>query len=130
MKKVLCIAVMAVLGFTSCSKDETLPSPPVVEVDIRDLAVGIFETDSENGSIQYKISKSADVPDQMLMAEIENGEASTVRVRKLSNIVEGKYGLDYDVNRDGYTGIYNETQDTHVLRIIETGYAIRFFRVD
>ena len=126
MKKLLCIAVMTVLGFTSCSKDETLPSPPVVEVDIRDIAVGIFETSPGNdGSIQYKISKINGVPSQMLMAEIKGYNNI-----KLSNIVEGKYGLDYDVNRDGYTGIYNETQDTHVLRIIETGYAIRFFRVD
>ena len=44
MKKVLILFTIISVAFTSCTKDETLDTPPVVEIDIRDQAVGLFET--------------------------------------------------------------------------------------
>ena len=129
MKKVLLLFTIISVAFTSCEKDETLDTPPVVEIDIRDQAVGLFETSIGGEEVQYKFLKNDDIPDQMIMQELEDGGESTERVGLL-NIVEGEFGLDYDVDEDGFTGIYNKTQDTHVLRILETGFAIRFHRVN
>ena len=129
MKKVLVLFTIISVAFTSCEKDETLDIPPVVEIDIRDQAVGLFETSWDGEVVQYKFLKNDDIPDQMIMQEVEDGEESTERVG-LFNIVEGEYGLDYDVDEDGFTGIYNKTTDTHTLRIIETGFTLRFNRVN
>jgi len=129
MKKVLILFTIISVAFTSCTKDETLDTPPVVEIDIRDQAVGLFETSWDGEVVQYKFLKNDDVQDQMIMQEVEDGEESTERVG-LFNIVEGEYGLDYDVDEDDFTGIYNKTTDTHTLRIIETGFTLRFNRVN
>ena len=129
MKKVLVLFTIISVAFTSCEKDETLDTPPVVEIDIRDQAVGLFETSWDGEVVQYKFLKNDDVQDQMIMQEVEDGEESTERVG-LFNIVEGEYGLDYDVDEDDFTGIYNKTTDTHTLRIIETGFTLRFNRVN
>ena len=129
MKKVLILFTIISVSFTSCTKDETLDTPPVVEIDIRDQAVGLFETSWDGEVVQYKFLKNDDVQDQMIMQEVEDGEESTERVG-LFNIVEGEYGLDYDVDEDDFTGIYNKTTDTHTLRIIETGFTLRFNRVN
>ena len=114
MKKVLILFTIISVAFTSCTKDETLDTPPVVEIDIRDQAVGLFETSWDGEVVQYKFLKNDDVQDQMIMQEVEDGEESTERVG-LFNIVEGEYGLDYDVDEDDFTGIYNKTTDTHTL---------------
>ena len=129
MKKVLILFTIISVAFTSCTKDETLDTPPVVEIDIRDQAVGLFETSWDGEVVKYKFLKNDDVQDQMIMQEVEDGEESTERVG-LFNIVEGEYGLDYDVDEDDFTGIYNKTTDTHTLRIIETGFTLRFNRVN
>ena len=129
MKKVLILFTIISVAFTSCTKDETLDTPPVVEIDIRDQAVGLFETSWDGEVVQYKFLKNDDVQDQMIMQEVEDVGESTERVG-LFNIVEGEYGLDYDVDEDDFTGIYNKTTDTHTLRIIETGFTLRFNRVN
>ena len=126
MKKVLVLFTIISVAFTSCEKDETLTTPPVVEIDIRDQAVGLFETSEGGEEVQFNFLKNDDIQDQMILQNAEDEEETVT----LFNIVEGEYGLDYDVDEDGFTGIYNKTTDTHTLRILETGFAIRFHRVN
>lgn len=126
MKKVLVLFTIISVAFTSCEKDETLGTPPVVEVDIRDVAVGLFETSVEGEKVQFNFLKNDDVQDQMILQSAEDEDETAT----ILNIVETENGFKYDLDEDDFTGIYNKAEDTHTLRILETGFAIRFHRVN
>ena len=129
MKKVLVLFTIISVAFTSCEKDETLTTPPVVEIDIRDAAEGLFETTSDGEEVQFNFLKNDDVQDQMVVREVEDGIEGDI-VANFLNIVETENGFKYDVDEDDFTGIYNKTTDTHTLRIIETGFTLSFNRVN
>ena len=126
MKKVLVLFTIISVAFTSCEKDETLTTPPVVEIDIRDVAVGLFETSVEGEKVQFNFLKNDDVQDQMILQSAEDEDETAT----ILNIVETENGFKYDVDEDDFTGIYNKTTDTHTLRIIETGFTLSFNRVN
>ena len=126
MKKVLVLFTIISVAFTSCEKDETLTTPPVIEIDIRDVAVGLFETSVEGEKVQFNFLKNDDVQDQMILQSVEDEDEAA----NILNIVETEIGFKYDVDEDDFTGIYNKTTDTHTLRIIETGFTLSFNRVN
>lgn len=130
MKKVLVLFTIISVAFTSCEKDETLTTPPVVEIDIRDAAEGIFQAEWDDGeSIQFKFLKNDSIQNQMILREVEDGVEGD-EAANILNIVETEIGFKYDVDEDDFTGIYNKTTDTHTLRIIETGFTLSFNRVN
>ena len=130
MKKVLILFTIISVAFTSCEKDETLTTPPVVEIDIRDAAEGIFQAEWDDGeSIQFKFLKNDSIQNQMILREVEDGVEGD-EAANILNIVETEIGFKYDVDEDDFTGIYNKTTDTHTLRIIETGFTLSFNRVN
>ncbi|MDC0870196.1 hypothetical protein OAP87_02365 [Flavobacteriaceae bacterium] len=130
MKKVLVLFTIISVAFTSCEKDETLTTPPVVEIDIRDAAEGIFQSEWDDGeSIQFKFLKNDSIQNQMILREVEDGVEGD-EAANILNIVETEIGFKYDVDEDDFTGIYNKTTDTHTLRIIETGFTLSFNRVN
>ena len=130
MKKVLLLFTIISVAFTSCEKDETLDTPPVVEIDIRDAAEGIFQAEWDDGeSIQFKFLKNDSIQNQMILREVEDGVEGD-EAANILNIVETEIGFKYDVDEDDFTGIYNKTTDTHTLRIIETGFTLSFNRVN
>ena len=114
MKKVLVLFTIISVAFTSCEKDETLDIPPVVEIDIRDQAVGLFETSEGGEEVQFNFLKNDDVQDQMVVREVEDGIEGDI-VANFLNIVETEIGFKYDVDEDDFTGIYNKTTDTNTL---------------
>ena len=126
MKKVLVLFTIISVAFTSCEKDETLTTPPVIEIDIRDVAVGLFETSVEGEKVQFNFLKNDDLQDQMILQSVEDEDEAA----NILNIVETEIGFKYDVDEDDFTGIYNKTTDTHTLRIIETGFTLSFNRVN
>ncbi len=126
MKKVLVLLTIISVAFTSCEKDETLDTPPVVEVDIRDQAVGLFETSLDGEVVQFNFLKNDNIQDQMILQNVED-EDETVTIL---NIVETENGFKYDLDEDDFTGTYYKAEDTHILRIIEIGFALRFTRVN
>ena len=130
MKKVLVLFTIISVAFTSCEKDETLTTPPVVEIDIRDAAEGIFQAEWDDGeSIQFKFLKNDSIQNQMILREVEDGVEGD-EAANILNIVETEIGFKYDVDEDDFTGIYNKTTDTHTLRIIQTGFTLSFNRVN
>ena len=113
MKKVLCIAVMGIALFSSCLNE-------IEEFDIRDQAVGFFDGGFETS--RYRIRKSYDRDDEMEIITFDD-ENLVIESRRLFNIVERKYGFDYDVisrinnSKILAKGRYDKTQDKHIWRI-------------
>ena len=123
MKKVLCIAVMGIALFASCLNE-------IEEFDIRDQAVGFFDGGFETS--RYRIRKSYDRDDEMEIITFDDENLVTYS-RILFNIVERKYGFDYEVisrinnsriNNSRINnseilakGRYDKTQDKHIWRI-------------
>ena len=124
MKKVLCIAVMGIALFASCLNE-------IEEFDIRDQAVGFFDSGGETS--RYRIRKSYDRDDEMEIITFDD-ENLVIESRRLFNIVERKYGFDYDVisrinnSKILAKGRYDKTQDKHIMKF-RNGYTVVFTRV-
>ena len=123
------VAVLALaVSFTSCTKDETPAPTPIVEVDIRDAAEGIFQAEFDNESVQFEFTKNDSIQDQMMIEEYEDGSAQGGGVTVL-NIVETENGFDYELDEDDIIGTYDKTTDIHTLKIVAEGMEWTFNRV-
>ena len=123
------VAVLALaVTFTSCTKDETPAPTPIVEIDIRDAAVGIFQAEFDDESVQFEFTKNDSIQDQMMIEEYEDGSAQGGGVTVL-NIVETENGFDYELDEDDIIGTYDKTTDIHTLKIPAEGMEWTFNRV-
>ncbi len=123
------VAVLALaVSFTSCTKDETPAPTPIVEIDIRDAAEGIFQAEFDDESVQFEFTKNDSIQDQMVIREYENGSAQGGGTTIL-DIVETENGFDYEVDEDGIIGTYDKTTDIHTLKIPAEGMEWTFNRV-
>ena len=118
MKKVLVTLLTIGVAFTSCTTDETpTPAPtPIVEVDIRDAAEGIFQAELDGETIQFKFLKNDSIQDQMILQEVEDGVEGDEGA-DIINIVETENGFNYELDEDEITGTYNKNTDIHTLTI-------------
>lgn len=129
MKKVLVTLLTIGVAFTSCKTDETPAPTPIIKVDIRDAAEGLFKSTLDKESVQFNFSKNDSIQDQMIMVEVENGiegnEGATIL-----NIVETATGFDYELDEDNIVGTYNKTTDIHILTVESENMEWIFERVE
>ena len=116
MKKVLVTLLTIGVAFTSCKTDETPAPTPIIKVDIRDAAEGLFKSTLDEESVQFNFSKNDSIQDQMILREVEDGVEDDGGVTIL-NIVETENGFDYELDEDDIVGTYNKTTDIHILTV-------------
>jgi len=111
--KVLSALLILGTAFTSCTKDEaqTTPEPtpiPVLELDIRDSAVGIFTAEFERESITFRFVKDT-VGDGMYVLDLD----SNMPLADIVDIEESEAGFTYYLDEDNITGEFNIEDDRH-----------------
>lgn len=114
-KTILTLTALLALSstFTSCTKDEAAPTPeptpiPVLKVDIRDTAEGIFTAEYLSNSFNFRFAKDT-VGDGMFIFRVSDENYQ----RSLINVQESEAGFTYRMDGDAITGEFNMEDDIH-----------------
>tara|TARA_R110000796_G_scaffold3329_1_gene13111 strand:+ start:238 stop:636 length:399 start_codon:yes stop_codon:yes gene_type:complete len=115
IKALILLAIISA-AFTSC-KEETSTPTTLVEIDIRDAAVGIFEATQGTDTIQFEFVKHDSIQDQMEVLDVVEGDGRQGLLVNILGIVETVDGFEYTLDEDNATGTYSKVTDAHTLVI-------------